>query len=107
MVTPRRAMSVAWLTGLLLPGVAATDFHAQAPTANARVLYDEAHNNHFAAASSGYQPFVQALEESGFTVSRNTVPLGAQRLAMANVLTIVNPTGASASAPVEQRAQPA
>ena len=72
-----------------------------------RVMFDEAHHNLMASASSGYRPFVLTMTDADFTVTRNLQPFSAERLAMADIIVSVNPNGADQSAPVESRAGPA
>ena len=92
------------LTLLLQAGVGPG---AQAPPSRTRILLDEAHHNLYAAASGGYRSFVQLVTEEGFAVTTNRLPFSSARLASTDILLIANPTGADASASIEERARSA
>jgi hypothetical protein len=62
------------------------------------ILLDEAHHNLFAAAAGGYRSFVRLVTEEGFSVTTNSAPFSAGRLATTDILLITNPNGAGAAA---------
>ena len=89
------------LTLLLQAGVGPG---AQAPASRTRILLDEAHHNLYAAPSDGYRSFVRLATEEGFAVTTNRLSFSPAGLASTDILLIANPTGAGASASVDERA---
>jgi hypothetical protein len=72
-----------------------------------RILLDEAHHNLFAAAAGGYRSFVRLVTEEGFSVTTNSAPFSAGRLATTDILLITNPNGGGAAAPIDERVRAA
>ena len=91
----------------MLVALSLEGYQAPASGSRTRILLDEAHNNLFASAASGYRSFVRLVTDEGYSVATNSAPFNAARLATSDILLITHANGAGAGAPVEQRARAA